>query len=190
MNNIDNINNEVEKEWTAEEKVNIKKKVKKQKHMTQAQCVTNFLKYMKQDYKNIPMDTIKKMKKENPEKFEKLIREYSHVILRASEKVREKFEEEISETLGTKLLKKEKIYEDRHTYSIEHAKKLITILNYQKSIWILSVNDEKEIQGRVINVILKGRDIPLLWSNRSTIERPKIVIHPNAFDKKPFHGRI
>ena len=69
---------------------------------------------------------------------------------------------------------------------IEHAKNVLSKMESDKSEGLLSEQDELEIRGRILNIIIRGYDIPLQGSTRNTCQVERVLPEPSFFIRKKF----
>ena len=65
----------------------------------------------------------------------------------------------------------------------ERAKEILTQMESDKSSGILSKEDEMEIKGRVLNLVLRGYDIPLQGSTHNTCKIERVLPEPSFFKR-------
>lgn len=70
---------------------------------------------------------------------------------------------------------------------IEYAKEVLSKMETDKSNGVLSEQDEMEIRGRILNIVLRGYDIPLQGSTMNTHKPERVIPEPHFFVRNEFH---
>jgi hypothetical protein len=70
---------------------------------------------------------------------------------------------------------------------IEKARQILSKMEIDKANGVLSNEDELEIKGRLLNIVLRCYDIPLQGSTTNTYKPETVLPTPQSFVRSEFH---